>query len=362
MVPFVSLWPGCRVDANGNGPTRFRFPGESGKTQSQFLLDVQQTCIDQAPTSEFGRWFNDAKVLVVADELRQLKTIKASAPARESRKADLTIKRLRRENEELKDKVTLHLNELDRLNEESKGHREQIRQLKREIELPDNLDEGIRKLRKENRGLKAEKREWVKTKEKLNDDNQQLRQVNQLLERQSSTDARMVGEDGSSKSRAMPMDNSALDNVTILNHAINLFRDPMRSFIVRQLKRDDFREIKKDMTHLDGLDESAPRTFEKALDVAGGDLSYQNAYSPLAKTLNFDTVIDRYQKRFSNGGSLAYYLREIRGARNRAAHPPPGGLLPTFTGDRLGQIVQALVLIGDAGTATKVKSLERLVR
>lgn len=216
-------------------------------------------------------------------------------------------------------------------------------------------------LRRESRGLKSDKKELEKTNEKLNYDNQILRQKNQALERQSSDHVIFVGDKVNRRTRAILLDEPELGNVSILNHATNIFRDSMRTFIVGELEQRDLREIKKTLMQVDGLDEGHPKTFKKVLDIAGGDSGYQQGYGGTSRTLNFDDVVEKFQERFPKAGILASNLREIKRGRNQAAHPPPGGLPPTLTGHRVRLIAETLDSIGEPVPAMKVKNLAPLV-
>ena len=355
------LWPGCSLDVNGDGPRIFKMADKARMEGSRLLLQVQQECVENAPESDFGRWFNEAKVKVVSDQLERLKVSRASVPTRDGRKADLTIKHLQRRNDELNEAIADLKEERDRVREEAERRHEEVVHLQQELEEPENLPEELRMLRRDSKGLKADRRELEKTNEKLNDDNQILRQKNQALERQSSGQVLLVGGKGNARTRAILLDDLELGNVSILNHATNIFRDSMRAFIVGKLERRDLREIKKDLMHVDGLNEGDPKTFKKVLDIAGGNSGYQQGYGGTSRTLNFDDVVEKFQERFPKGGILASNLREIKRGRNQAAHPPPGGLPPTLTGHRVRLIAETLDSIGDPMPAVKVRNLAALI-
>lgn len=355
------LWPGCGYYRNGPGPHIFRMASEVRREGSGLLLHLQQECIGNAQESDFGRLFSEAKVEVVSEQLKQLEANEAPPSTREERKADLTIKRLQRERDKLNGTVATIRVERDRFKEESDRRSEEVAQLLRELEAPDNLDEELKNLRNQNKHNKAEKREWEKTKTKLNDDNQHLRQKIQTLEKKRSANAGVVGRKGNSKVRAILLDDPELDNVTILTHAMTIFRDPMRTFIVGRLEQRNLRQIKKDLIYRDGLEEGDPKTFEKALDISGGESGYRQGYGGTLQTLRFEDVIAKFQERFPNSGIFAANLREIRRARNTVAHPPPGGLSPSMTVHGVRVIAETLDFIRESGVAVNVRSLADLI-
>ena len=76
--------------------------------------------------SDFGRWFSEAKVKVVSDQLERLKVSRASVPTRDGRKADLTIKHLQRKNDELNEAIADLKEERDRVREEAERRHEEV--------------------------------------------------------------------------------------------------------------------------------------------------------------------------------------------------------------------------------------------
>ena len=60
----------------------------------------------------------------------------------------------------------------------------------------------------------------------------------------------------------------------------------------------------------------------------------------------FHNIVTDNRTYFEDSRNLAWNLRQIRDVRNRAAHPPPGGVSDDFMQDGLSRIAAALETIG----------------
>ena len=264
------LWPGCGLDVNSGGPRIFKMADKARMEGSRLLLNVQQECVENAPESDFGRWFSEAKVKVVSDQLERLKASRAFVPTRNERKADLTIKHLQRKNDELNEAIADLKEERDRVKEEAERRYEEVVQLQSELKAPENPRKEMTRLRKQIKGFKYDHRKLEETNTSLARDVQFQKAKNQELEKNNVL--RLAGGNGIGLGRAMHLDDPDLDNFTILSRAIDIFRVPMRSYILGKLEREDLREIKGDWGMSDGVNEISAKAFESRLDITGSDV------------------------------------------------------------------------------------------
>lgn len=126
-------------------------------------------------------------------------------------------------------------------------------------------------------------------------------------------------------------------NVTILNQAVNMARDPLRGFIVTQLERryagETYQAIRslrnKHMFKTDDI----RRDPKGAIDI--NDLPHLVSGHPEA-----------FANAVPNQTELGRLLRDLKHARNRAAHPPFGGISKEESLDKLRTVQTVLRYVG----------------
>ena len=321
------LWPGCRYDANGDGPRVYYGPRTAGDADAAGLLrELQRVCIDNAPESDFDSAFSEARVSVILERNRLLETrqqilsgqpdgdlaAETAALKRELRKQEIAAREAGRKRDNA-------LSTVAKLEQELAAAYRRIDELgdaRPAAQAADDDREVVRGLRAENRQLREERDRLRDTNAKLNDDNQLLRQ----------RERRHLGPDEAYVIRlAYPHPG----NVTILNYALNLFRDPMRQYIINCL----------DAADDDGLREILRMSVEF-------NPGAREKPAALIDVNHFHNIVTDNRSYFDNSRNLAWNLRQIRDVRNRAAHPPPGGVSDDFMQDGLSRIAEALETIG----------------
>ena len=292
------------------------------------MRELQQACLDNAPESDFDRAFSDARVAVILERNRLLETRQQmlSRPSPEASDAETAgWKRDLRKQEiaarEAARKRDNALSTVAKLEQELAAAHRRIDELSADqpvaaSQFPDDARDAIRSLRAENRQLREERDRLRETNAKLNGDNQLLRQ--QERRRGDPADSYVIR-------LACPHPG----NVTILNYALNLFRDPMRQYIINNLDADDDDGLREILRMSVEFNPGAREKPEALIDVN-----------------HFHNIVIDNHSYFANSRDLAWNLRQIRDVRNRAAHPPPGGISRDFMQDGLARIAEALETIG----------------
>ena len=331
------LWPGCRADANGEGPRVWYSRDTIAKMNGlELLRELQQLCMDNTPDSDFDSAFSDARVSVILERNRLLEAQQAlpqeeaattvdqiKTAERELRKARLAEKQTGRMLEKAQSEIV-------RLEHDLAKETEKNEELSASSAVP--LEEQVereitRKLRAENRELRGER-------DKLRDTNARLNQDNQLLRQQERRN--LDAADVYVIRLAYPHPG----NVTILNYALNLYRDPMRRYIVRNLDARD--------------DESLKEILRMSVEFNTGTREKPEA---LIDVNDFHNIVTDNRSYFDESRNLAWILRQIKDVRNKAAHPPPGGITADYMQDGLTRIAEALEVIGADQELLEVRRL-----
>ena len=138
------------------------------------------------------------------------------------------------------------------------------------------------------------------------------------------------------------------DNVTLINHAVNLARDPLRNYVVEHLVRD--------------LGKAGATAKVTALRSKRG-MSARRIAEDLAGAIDVNDMAHLLSYRHDDAGStMAGQLRELKQIRNLAAHPPPGGVSADQTIDKLTMIRNVMQQIGERETAERISAVVTLQR
>ena len=149
---------------------------------------------------------------------------------------------------------------------------------------------------------------------------------------------------------AIPLSGTVSDNVTIIGHAINLYRESIRRHIVRTLRqRHNPGQIAQLLTGSVELDRHYTRQLAEADPHAFLDVTI------------FENVVDSCPQDFPDR-RFGRQLAEIRRIRNLTAHPAPQGIPHDIARDGIRTICQTLTAAGDTHTAAGVSQLGPLIR
>ena len=343
-------WPGCQPGQNRRPPPGFKdFYMPSDVRRPSFLYEAQKACLANEPGTDFDTLFSSARTTVILERNHQLeeqsRAYDAVAEPEDSTKI-AELERAKRTAEvrgnEMNRRLQTAQRSIEQLEREKEESQEIISSLKEEL---DELSQGSgnvsgegreerNRFRRQYEDLRARTVAQEKTIVRLNDDNQRLRQRERTRD---SADGRLL--------RLGP---EHLGNITIMNHALNIFRDPCRKFIVRRLRsgygHDLTDALGKSIEFRDNQRRTVTEHPEEVFDI--GD---------------FSAIVASNWECFDNWQSLSRKMDEVRHIRNRASHPPTEGFNKDRTQDSLRIIIEALEYLDDRESEECVAEIRELV-
>lgn len=358
-------WPNCRPGRNGMKPdsriTDFYMPDAVSRLS---LYEVQKACLRNEAGIDFDVLFSSARSAVVQERNRQtqatVETLEFGKPSadiitpaqqereisgRRSEIEELEKARRLAEVRDLETKRQLQsaLQTIERLTHEKESAEETIEDLEAEVEelsrdaLSDiDHDRAERsRLRQQYHELRTRAEENEKTIVRLNDDNQRLRQRERL--RHSA--------DGTS----IPLGSEAIGNITMLNHALNIYRDPCRKYIVRKLQANHGSDLTGALSKSLEFHDERQRRNAAEQPAAAFDVG------------DFSAIISANPNCFEDWQTLYRKTDDVRRIRNRAAHPPPDGLDKDWTLDSLRSIAEALESLVGKESAESAGEIHELI-
>ncbi|MDE2779156.1 MAG: hypothetical protein OXI91_05700 [Chloroflexota bacterium] len=331
------IWPGATSGSNGPGPRRPYYGQEimpEADTANAFYYGLQQKALEYqdrfVPPHEFDSRFSKCRTEVLLARNRQMESREGGQAAPDSNEAT----RQRRVEQARASLLATEKSRNERLSSELAAAQQRIDELEAELGAepldtpPDNSSGSTREVARLQKALESRNA----TIEGLREEVANLRR----LARQ--------GQEGQS----LPLPESLAAQLTICNHALNLYRNPMRDFIVKQLRR------------------KQPHDLATCLEACVKDFNIHSRYDPNDPGSYFDigdfeNLVQSYYDCFSVDTPDPRKLRDIRHFRNRVVHPPFGGLNAGVVLDGLRNIAEVLSSIGERQAASRVSGLEPLI-
>ena len=342
-------WPGCQPRQNRRPPQGFRDFFMPNDARRLSLYEVQKACLADAPETDFDIRFSSARTTVILERNRQLEAENrerdaGSVPEDSSRIAGLEKARRTAEvrSNELSRQLQVAQRNVEQLLREKTEAGEIIAGLEEELDelaghpggaTGEERDQRSR-LRRQYDELRSKTAEQEKTIARLNEDNQLLRQ-----RERTRPDA---------AHRSLSLRAGHIGNITTLNHALNIFRDPCRAFIVRKL-RDN---------HGDDLTAALGRSIEFRDNQRSNAVERPETVFDVG---DFSAIIASNWDCFDDWQSLCRRMDDVKRIRNRAAHPPPEGFDEDWTQDSLRTIADTLESLGGKRSAEGVAEIRDLI-
>ena len=146
----------------------------------------------------------------------------------------------------------------------------------------------------------------------------------------------------------IPVGNSHIYNITRLNHAINIVRDPLRNHITHMVR----------VRHHN----RAGAVIAKSIDLR--NTSYRDIKAAPQRCFDINDmphIIANNQECFNihdrRAVEYSRLLRELKVVRNTAAHPPLGGISPQETIDKLRVVQEIVEYLGIMEPTRQIKEL-----
>ena len=329
------IWPGPRP-LHGSRPPSTYLP-QARLTAVDALYNLQQTTLQRTLGSTFDGQYSMCRAEVIFERNRQLEAERQSArsaePAAESQKE--ALKERRRANE-FNRQVGIEQRKVAHLNQQLTEAFSRIEEL--EAELDAEFDAEVRFESPRDR-----RDEIHALKDRLSKNETTITDLNDQLQKYRQEDRHWMAVNG----LTLPLRNLHPGWLTICNHALNVYRDPMRRFVICRLREahgDDLERCVKSCVDFTGRKAYNPQDPESSIDV--GD---------------FEDLVQSNRQCFAGGELQAQLLGHIRSFRNRVSHPPTNGLDEDLVRDGLRNIRDVLESIGEADAAGEVSDLTRLV-
>ena len=363
VVRFKGDTSRCIGEATGkrcyDGSMRFCWPGDSaGKYYSQndatrnSLTQFQKDCIENAAlhdlNGDFEKTFSAARTRVIREQRIVQEQAAQSVAAVQLVKARERITELGRQ---ARDTEAKHSQMVDELLEQLNGARpsstsdtdkdKEIRRQRTEIAQ-------LRRLRKKvecaNEELKRTRVVDEDTIENLALRNKELAAANTLVGAETPLDGRLL-----------LTGYARIDNITILNHAINIYRNPARRYVMRSLQKryDNLNELCNVVERTMNSDDDRRRLWEAATEKRpqdGIDVGH------------FEHIVMDNRACFGEKTRLSTKMSEVRQVRNVAAHPAYNGVDSLRARDGLNKVASALREMDNNDDSRIVEQLLQLVR
>lgn len=325
-------WP---VDATRNGLT-------------QYQRDVIANADLHDLNGDFEQVFSAARTRVIRERRVEQERTAQNEVVAQLAQAQARIQELERQAEEADAK---HSQTVDDLLEQLNAAR---------TDATSDSDEGDKG--KEALRQSAEIAQLRRIRKKLETDNQELRQENRDLTeslehaKTEAAAAKMpVITDVQQEVALTLTGNPRLDNITILNHAINIYRDPTRRYIIKAIRK--FNDTNSSLyTAIEPCirDDSDRRRLQESIR--------NNRPQDGIDVGHFEHIVMDNRACFGAERRLSTRLADVRQVRNTAAHPETNGIDNTRAKDGINKIARALREMGNNDDSKIVEQLLPLVQ
>ena len=305
------LYPGI-----GHNDRNSAYYPQKAVAAPDFIYRVQQDALPFRRANNHDLAISDARVTVVTEKNRQLEAATAVLPQpaaeteAETESPDIR-KQLRREQ--------MRGNEATR-----KYHAALSTIQKRDQELAAAL----------RRATEAEQQlQEMPVEAELLAQNELLLKENRRLTQQIQQAAKAASRESRQEQTALPMHDTSpqtVRNVTVLNHAINLCRNPLRNYIVRRLRAAHGQDLTQILSRSVEFHDERTRLRTKEEPAAAFDIN------------DFSYIVEANLEQFEHDREFVSGLRNLRFVRNTAAHPGPNGVTNDFTLDGLRRIADTM--------------------
>ena len=371
-----------------NGAMRFYWPGGSvskfywpDEAATISITQFQRDCIENAEihdlNGDFEQTFSSVRTRVIREQ-RDEPTTLLSNRGTGTVEAENQISLLQLQHEislereahrQTTDQLRQANEELDTLrrekSESDKKHEQTINDLLERLnitEAPSSTasdSEKDRKLRLQN----TEINQWKRRLTQYQDGNRELmkenRELKESLERAEADAAAAsipVITETARGDELQLTGNARIDNITILNHAINIYRNPVRQYIIKALRKrysNDLSELCEVIERTMNSDDDRKRLYESKANKRlqdGIDVKH------------FEHIVMDNRTCFGEKPRLSTKMSDVRQVRNAAAHPEYNGIDNLKARDGLNKIADALRETGNNDYGKLVEQLLLFVR
>ena len=362
-----------------DGSMRFYWPGDSvGKYYSpndvtrNSLTRFQKDCIENAElhdlNGDFEQIFSAARMRVIREQKDELLTLPSRDAAYPENQVSLlqhelsSVREEHSETEALLIQARERIGELERQAEETEAnHSQTVDELLEQLNSARTNSISDSEKDKEIRKLNTAVSQWKRRLRQSDESNKQLKETNrelgESLERAEAgavaTKIPVIAEGAQGLSLT---GNARIDNITILNHAINIYRNPARQYIIKALR-------KRYNNNLIEICEAIERTMNSDDDRRRLREAKSNSRPQDGIDVgNFEYIVMNNTACFGGKRRLSTKMSEVRQVRNAAAHPEYNGIDDLKAKDGLNKVAGALKEMGNNDYGKLVEQLLPFVR
>ncbi len=306
-----------------NGAMRFYWPGRS---VSKFYwpsdaanispAQFQRDCIENAElhdlNGDFEQIFSEVRTRVIREQRMEREQYAHGETSAQLAQALERISELEEESEEAEAK---HAQTVDEL-------LEQLNSVRTNLTSDSGRNKEIRRQRAEIASLRG-------LRKKLEDANGELRRIQKVdedtiekltLRNKELAAANMPAIAGNDLDDGLQLTGTdRIDNITIFNHAINIYRDPARRYVINSLRRryEDVADLCDVIERIMNSDDDVRRLREAKTEKrpqGGIDVNH------------FEHIIMDNRACFAEKPRLSTRMSDVRQVRNAAAHPKYNGI------------------------------------
>ena len=360
VVRFVGNTSSHIRDATGqacyDGAMRFYWPGGSvsGFYWPQYAATIsitqfQKDCIDNAEiqdlNGDFEQIFSSVRTRVIRERRTGREQTAQNETATQLKEAMERVSELERQAEETEAKHSRTVDEL----------LEQLNSASTNSTSDSDKDKEIRRLNTAVNQWKRRLRQSDESNKELKETNRELTENLECAVAEAAAAKMPAITETTSFSGLKLSGNARIDNITILNHAINIYRDPARRYIINSLRKHYNSELK--------LRDALERTMNsnddrRRLQKAAAKGRPQDGID----VGHFEYIVMDNRACFGDKARLSTKMSEVRAIRNVAAHPEYNGIDNLMAQDGLYKVVRALKEMNNNDDSKLVEQLLPLVR
>ncbi|MDE2686049.1 MAG: hypothetical protein OXI16_00910 [Chloroflexota bacterium] len=342
-----------------DGSMRFYWPGDSaGKYYSQndatrnSLTRFQKDCIENAElhdlNGDFEQIFSAARTKVIREQRIERAQAAQSDTAAQLARATERITELESKAQDAEAKHSQTVDEL----------LERLNSARANSTSDSDRDKEFRRQRAEIASLRG-------IRKKLEDANGELRRIQKVdedtiekltLRNKELAAANMPAIAGNDLDDGLQLTGTArIDNITILNHAINIYRDPARRYVINSLRKryEDVADLCDVIERIMNSDDDVRRLREAKIEKRPQDGIDVN---------HFEHIIMDNRACFAEKPRLSTRMSDVRQVRNTAAHPKYNGIDSLRAKDGINKVARALREMDNNDDSKLVERLLSLVR
>ncbi len=346
------LWPGAHSEGNGPGTAPHYYGQEvlSREANSNaFLYALQQKALEyhyrSGQPSEFDSIFSQCRMEVLLSRNRQLEAQGIQQQGPPDRETSRELRKEQVRANELNRRLSTEQARVARMDQELAEAQRRVVELEAGANSGGDDSTGVSagNQRRAIRDLQETLKSRNDTIDRLNDELQQYRQRERV-----GSHAFGQWEEAVREKMVLPLTDTRLRRLTLCNHALNLYRDPMRQFITSNLIQEcgpDLRRwLQASVKDFDPNSSYNPEQPGSSIDI--GDFEY------LVRDYGF-----HLPENCPDHGQLG----DIRRFRNKVVHPPMEGLDIVTARDGLRTICGVLSQIGEMAAVNEIIALNWLI-